>query len=683
MGSEESKPFQYGIFAGPKKKGETQSVRFPPVGEGKVWGEMEPGLNTMIKVFKRSVKHYPNRPMFATREKISKEKEEYGEYKYKTYKEVDEIVNNFAKGIYGYNLCPESETREHGKLKFLGIYSKNREEWLISDIASHMNSIIITPIYDTLGDDVISYILHETQMTTVAMESATLAKLNKLKEQNNQSKLQNIILFDLDNTQEILNAKKLGYTVYSFNDILEKGKTLKDNEFTFTEPKGDSIAILSYTSGTTGKSKGALLTHYQLVGCLQTLNVLSVPLDYNDVYMSYLPLAHIFERVINLLCIFIGACIAFYSGKTSRLLEDSQKAKPTVFIGVPRVFDRIYEGVIGKVKKLGTLARMLFEKAYTDKLFYLRRDGVYTHFFWDTLIFKKIRDSIGGRLRLFVVGGAPVTSEITEVLKILFSVPFVSGYGSTESCGASIITHGEEKMNSLIGGCVASFEYKLVDVPDLGYTSEDVNPETGVWEPKGEIMLRGVSPFIGYLNDKEKTKESVTEDGWIHTGDVGVIYVNHGNALKIIDRAKNIFKLSQGEYIAPEKIENILNKSPFISFIFVTGISTENYLVGIIDPNKQGVFKFLKNNGLVDSNVNNIDVVYDFYDNDTLKSAIVKDLDKIGRDNGLKGFELVKKVYLSKKEFSSENNLITPTLKLKRNIIKKVFANEINEMYKK
>ncbi|MCQ2820170.1 MAG: AMP-binding protein [archaeon] len=681
MGQINPKKFEYGVFLGNKIDGQTQVLRHPKTGVNKLWDEPIPGVDTMYKVFLNSVKLYPNKKMFGMRECINKAKDLYGEYYYKTYKEVQQEVIKFAKGVSLLNLCPEIKTKENGILKFLGIYSRNREEWLISDIASHMNSVVIVPIYDTLGDNTISFILSETQLTTIAMESINIKKLNKIRENNLHHKLQNIILFDDDNLEEIKKAKEIGYSVYTFKEILEKGETLPDDKFKYEECKRDSIAILSYTSGTTGKPKGAILTHIQIVAQIQTLSVLNIPLNSDDMYMSYLPLAHVFEREINLICIYIGATIAFYSGSPKRLMEDAGKCKPTIFIAVPRVLDKIYDGVVSKVKKSSYIVRSIFEKAYKDKLYNLRNYGIYTHPIWDRLVFKTIRKSMGDCLRGFVIGGAPLTVEITEAMKIFFSVGLVAGYGSTESGGGALISHGDDNLCCTVGGLLTSWELKLVDVPELGYTSKSVN-ENGIWEPKGEVYLRSVSPFKGYLNDKENTKLSVTEDGWIKTGDVGAILTWHGNALKIIDRVKSIFKLSQGEYIAPEKIEGILGKSSYCNNIFVTGLSTECYIIAIIVPHLGNIIKFLKAKKILPENDEGKEIKK-YFENPELKKEIISDLERIGRANDLKGFELVKNIFIAPEEFSIENGLLTPTLKLKRKEISKKYDSIIKGLYGK
>lgn len=220
-------------------------------------------------------------------------------------------------------------------------------------------------------------------------------------------------------------------------------------------------------------------------------------------------------------------------------------------------------------------------------------------------------------------------------------------------------------------------EIKLRDVPELNYSVNNINSETGIPEPTGEILMRGPIVFKGFLNDEKNTKESFDKDGWLLTGDVGVILTGNGNAIRLIDRVKSIFKLSQGEYIAPEKIENILSKSIYVHQIYVTGLSQKSFVLGFIVPNKKSIAELLQKKGIP------FDVkrITEMYNEKEILTKIISDLDHVGRMNGLKGFELVKKIKLIEEPFSIENNLITLTLKLKRTELKKKFYNDIIYLY--
>jgi long-chain acyl-CoA synthetase len=273
-----------------------------------------------------------------------------------------------------------------------------------------------------------------------------------------------------------------------------------------------------------------------------------------------------------------------------------------------------------------------------------------------------------------VTGSAPISKEILDFLRVCFSCPILEGYGQTECCAASAVTRSDDLIGGTVGGPVAACEIKLVDVPSLKYSSKDKD-ENGNPLPRGEICCRGPILFKGYFNDPENTRKTVDSDGWLHSGDVGALLP--GNALKIIDRVKNIFKLSQGEYVAPEKLEVPLIKSKYVNQICVTGESTEDHILAILVPKKADILEFLKSIN-IDADYENLN---SHLNNDLLKKEILKDLETLGRSNGAKGFEVVKNVHLTLDEFTEENGLMTPTKKVKRNEVKAKYQKEITQMY--
>lgn len=673
MGVIEPKEIKYNVFIGEEKQGETRILRFHTLGDKPLPTKIEEGIGTMWDAFQSSVKRYPDSLMMGQRKKLGKD--QYGEFEFKTYKQVYSEVILFATGVELLNLCPIIQSKSNGELRFMGIYSRNRQEWMITDIASHMNSVSLVTLYDTLGDSTIEFILSETGLTSIVMETRNLMKLIQLREENNHHQLQNIIVVDNENTDSISKAKEKGYSIFTFNDILEKGK---GQSMQFTHCKPETLATLSYTSGTTGTPKGTMLTHGQLAAEILTLESAGIGFTSKDKYLSYLPLAHVFERVINLFCLYVGATVGFYSGDPLKVVEDAQKLNTTVFIAVPRILQRIQETILDQVKKSSKIEQKLFHRAIKDKLSNLTKYGVMTHSLWDMLVFNRIKKLMGNNCKVLVSAGAPISVDLVQFIKVCFCVNVIEGYGQTESCGAVCISSNEDTVPGHLGGLIKSVEAKLIDVSELNYRSKDINPVTKIPQPRGELCIRGPIVFKEYLNDPKNTKESFDEDGWLHSGDVAIILTNHGNAIKVIDRVKSMFKLSQGEYIAPDKIENTLLKCKYIRQIYITGDSFENYIVGVIVPKIPALIEFLKTKEIEATQEN----IKDYYQNKQLLNEIIQELDKVGRSNNLKGFELVKKVYISQVPFTIENNLATPTLKLKRNELKQYFAKEIISLYK-
>lgn len=670
MGISSSKTYTYGVWVGPQKDGETRVLRHPSVADGELLSEPEPGINTIWKAFQNSVNQHGNRNFLGTRKFISKDT--FGDYEWKTYREIDILARDFASGALELNLCPEVVTPEDGKLNFIGIYSKNREEWVVTDLAAHLISATVVTFYDTLGESTIEYILDQTKLTTIVMESKSLKKIINLKKENKSGDLVNVILYDVEDESILKSASEVGLRVYKYPQVIEAGKN-KQHSFKPADP--ETIATFCYTSGTTGVPKGAMISHRGILADVSALKTTDAEIKETDIHLSYLPLAHVMERVLLAACIIKAVSVGFFSGNAAKITEDAQLLKPTIFLGVPRIFQRVYEGIASKIPKLGYVQRSLAERAINTKLEAFRANGTLTHPVWDRLVFNKFKNALGGNVRLMVTGSAPISGDVLAFLKVCFCCPIIEAYGQTESCAAATMTHGHDNVPGHVGGPIGSSEIKLVDVPEMNYTSKDKD-EQGHEQPRGEICVRGPLLFSGYYNSKENTKKAIDEDGWLHTGDVGtILYPSH--ALKILDRVKNIFKLSQGEYVAPEKLENVLQKSKYVAQIFVHGESLQSYVIAIIVPKKDVVIEFLKSKGI---NATEEDA-HKYYEDKDLKKDIIKDLESLGRKNDFKGFEVIKKVHLTDEAFSLENGLLTPTMKVKRHEAKQKYAEEVKKMY--
>jgi len=290
-----------------------------------------------------------------------------------------------------------------------------------------------------------------------------------------------------------------------------------------------------------------------------------------------------------------------------------------------------------------------------------------THCCYDKILFKKTAAILGGRVRMMVTGSAPIDKAVLEFLKICFCCPILEGYGLTESSAASCITDKADPLSGHVGGPTEYVKFRLMDLPEMDYRITD-KPY-----PRGEVCMKGPTIFDGYYKRPDITAKCFDEEGWFLTGDVAQVYPN--GSIKIIDRSKNIFKLSQGEYIAPEKIENIFVLSKFVGQAFVHGYSTKNNVVAVIVPDKLAITAWAEAKGLSDS-------FEDLCKNETLKTEIFQDLMALAAQNKLTSLEKPKDLFLHPEEFSVDNNILTPTFKLKRNIAAQVFKEQIDEMYK-
>ena len=363
-----------------------------------------------------------------------------------------------------------------------------------------------------------------------------------------------------------------------------------------------------------------------------------------------------------------GGSVAFFNGDITRIFEDINACRPTIFVSVPRIYSRIHDRIKSNAEHAGKLTQMLFKKALKTKMGNLKHNIV-EHWLWDKLVFSKVRNLMGGRVRLMVTGAAPIPDDVKNFLRCCFSCTVMEGYGQTECSAAATSTLFGDFSVGNVGPPIPSVEIKLVDVPEMMYFSSDIPC------PRGEICVRGPVVFKGYYKPDEDVSDPFTEDGWLKTGDIGMWNAN--GTLSIIDRKKNIFKLAQGEYVAPERVESVYLESQFISQIFVYGDSLKARLVAIVIPDEEYSMQYAKENGITATTVE--DLTYD----PSFKEAVMFDMKTFAARADLKGFETCADIALSTHTFTIENGLLTPTFKLKRAHVYKVFQREIADMYDK
>ena len=636
------------------------------------------GCETVLDSFEINFKRNRQKCNFiGYRKKIQKNELEK-KYTWINYETADELLTNFSKGLNVLNLCPVIEIEKEGPYRFLGIYSRNKKEWLLSYLGAIKDSITIVTIYETLGLLAIEYILKQTQLITVVLETKALQTVLKLKKENKIHKLKNLIVIEKEDDEETCKElEQLGLNIYSWEEIVELGKT-KGEKIILKRPTKDNICTINYTSGTTGYPKGVKLTHENIVIGTDVGELIGLNATPNDLYLSFLPYAHIMETLIITYAFNHGVPIGIYNGNAKLLVEDIQILKPTALCAVPKIFLRIYDAIKSKVNSLSNIKQKLFNQAIKIKMKDYMNTGLYKNILLDYLVFREVRKTLGGRLRFMLVGSAPIEGYILNFLRCALSVEIMEGYGQTEDVAGALLSNTCDPITGQLGGPGYWSEIKLVDQPELGYTSKNVDPDTGKPRPSGELCVRGPTLFKGYFKDEEKTKETIDKDGWLHSGDIAMIIPEHGNCFKIVDRVKNIFKLQQGEYVSPEKIENIYSNCKYIEQIFVTGNSLKSYLVCIVYPKFGDVIEFLKNKGIEGVNKDNCK---NYFENEELKNDIINIMDKFGREKNLMGFELPKKVYLVNEPFSIENEIMTPTMKLRRHFAKKFFEKEIDKLY--
>ncbi|KAK6116996.1 hypothetical protein DH2020_049240 [Rehmannia glutinosa] len=601
-----------------------------------------PGLESCWDIFRLSVEKYPNNRMLGRREIVDGKP---GKYLWMTYKEVYDVVLKVGNSIRSCGI------EEGGRC---GIYGANSPEWIISMEACNAHGLYCVPLYDTLGAGAIEYIICHAEIALAFVEEKKISEVQLLKNINFSSFcILAIVSFGKVTAQQKEEVERFGAAIYCWDEFLSLGE---NKNFDLPMKKRTDICTIMYTSGTTGDPKGVMISNNSIVtliaGVKCMLQSVNEALTVNDVYLSYLPLAHIFDRVIEECFINHGASIGFWRGDVKLLVEDIGELRPTIFAAVPRVLDRIYSGLQQKISSGGFIKQTMFNFAYSVKLRNMRNGLKHTEAspICDKVVFSKVKQGLGGNVRLILSGAAPLASHVEEYLRVVTCSYVLQGYGLTETCAGTFVSIPDE-MNMLgtVGPPLANVDVCLESVPEMGYDALSTTP-------RGEVCVRGDTLFSGYFKREDLTKE-VLIDGWFHTGDIGEWQPD--GSLKIIDRKKNIFKLSQGEYVAVENLENIYGLVPDIDSIWIYGNSFEYFLVAIINPNKQAVEEWAEQNGIPgDFNA--------LCENPIVKEYFLGELKRIAKEKKLKGFEFIKAVHLDPVQFDMERDLITPTFKKKR-----------------
>jgi len=600
--------------------------------------------------------------------------------------------------------------------KKIGLYMKNCMEWFMAEQGIFCLGGATVPLYDTLGPDAAEFILKQTGVRAVVSTRMELERLVEVKKGGQCPNFTTVILADGVTAEAMEWAKESQLNIISFAKVEAVGaQHIATNGHQHRPPSGKDIFTFCYTSGTTGEPKGALLTHTNLIAAVAGVSGI-FPMEISDRHLSYLPLAHIFERIVMCQVYSAGASIAFYRGDPLLLIDDLQACRPTIFPAAPRVLNKIYDKIQGGFAAAGGFKKKLFDKAIAVKTHNLITKGELKHGLYDRLLFNKIARGLGmDHIRILVSGSAPLSRTVMNFYRIVLGCPVVEGYGQTEGAAAATVSMPEDMMTAgHVGVPSAAVEIVLMDVPEMGYLHTDTLHKRQPCQGRGEILVRGPVVFKGYYKDHEKTRETVDEDGWLHSGDVG-LWTMQGQ-LQIIDRKKNIFKLSQGgmyyrtlytrakcrlspstsltatssflfvvlvvvviEYVAPEKIENIIIQSLLVGQAFVYGDSVQSALVAVLIPDEDTVRNMLQKSeetmALAKAPFAEI------CQNETLKKMIKNEIMKVGKVNGLHGFEIPKSIYLDSEPFSVENGLLTPTFKLKRQQARDKYERQIETMY--
>nr|XP_061793516.1 long-chain-fatty-acid--CoA ligase 1-like isoform X2 [Nerophis lumbriciformis] len=606
---------------------------------------------TMYEFFLRGAQVSNNGPFLGSRKPK-------GPYDWMTYQEVIERTENLGSAFLHKG---HSKTTDPN----IGIFSQNRPEWTITELACYTYSLVSVPLYDTLGAEAINYIIDKASISTIVCDVAEKVSLVLDCVQDKEHTVKTVVVIERPSDGLVERGKQAGIDILSLHEMEAIGKA---NYHQPMPPTPEDMAVICFTSGTTGSPKGAMLSHRNIVSnCsafvkLTQVIIANCPLGPRDVHISFLPLAHMFERVVQGVMMVQGAKIGYFQGDIRLLMDDLCTLKPTVFPVVPRLLNRMYDKIFGQANS--SVKRWLLEFAFRRKEAEMLKGIVRRDSIWDRFIFRKVQASLGGHVRLMITGAAPISPTVLTFLRAALGCQFYEGYGQTECTAGCTMTMPGDWSAGHVGAPLPCNSIKLVDVAEMNYLA--VNGE-------GEVCVKGPNVFHGYLKDPEKTAETIDADGWVHTGDIGKWLPN--GTLKIVDRKKHIFKLAQGEYIAPEKIENIYVRSDAVAQVFVHGDSLQAFLVAVVVPDQDFLCGWTKRTMGVEGSYNELCSRVD------VKAAILEDMVRLGKEAGLKSFEQVKAIYVHTELFSIDNGLLTPTLKAKRNELRQYFKSQVDELY--
>ena len=586
---------------------------------------------TLISMFDQSVQQYGDKPALAYKPKGDT-------YQDISYTELGESVEAFSKGLKALGV-------QNGDR--IAIVSENRPEWAISDFGILKAGAVNVPMFSTLTAAQVGYVLKDSGAKIICVSTKDqLEKVIAIRDE--VETLEQIIIYD-----EIEDEVPEG--VSQFVDVCSRGN--EANTPIEGDTNEDEIATIIYTSGTTGNPKGVMLTHANFISNFNACKSL-IDVSDTDVLLSFLPLSHVFERLGgHYVPLFSGAKIA-YAESTFTVAQNMQEVSPTVMLSVPRLYETMHDRVLRAVQAGSSLKQKIFHwgvsvgSAVSSKIQQGKKPSALLQLkqsIADKLVFAKLKAATGGNLRFFVSGGAALPQSIAEFFHAA-GILILEGYGLTETSPVISMNHPEKWKFGTVGEPVPGIEVRI---------AED-----------GEILTRGPHVMRGYFNNEDATAEVIDGEGWFHTGDIGII--DEDGFIKITDRKKNIIVLSNGKNVAPQPIESQLVQSPFIDQIMLVGNERKN-VAALIVPNFDTLKSWASENGVDTTEIPEM-----------LKTREVQQLIQSEireRLTDFADFEQVRRFALLEKEFSQEEDEMTPTLKLKRNVIIEKYGNVIEGMY--
>ncbi|MGC8864639.1 MAG: AMP-dependent synthetase/ligase [Bacteroidales bacterium] len=521
--------------------------------------------------------------------------------------------------------------------------STNRPEWNFVDMGTLQIGAIHVPIYPSISEDELIYILKESGTRIVFTGNRYTAAAIEIRK-NELPALEKVICFDE-------NSSSIPYSEFIL--LGEMNQHPEELNRRMENVKPDDLASIIYTSGTTSQPKGVMLTHENHVSnALVAAYTINLHSHYR--YVCYLPLSHSYERMVNYIALYLGIPV-YYADGVSAILSTLKEIKPHIMVSVPLLLEKVYQGILKKGMELTGIQKTVFNWA----LRLARSYELKTDMGWwyniqlklaRRLVFVKWKEALGGEIIKIITGGASVQPYLVKIFWAA-GIPVYEGYGLTEA--SPLVAYNTEN---------------YVKPGTIGKAIPDILVKVA---PDGELLVKGPNVMAGYYLQPELTRQVIDEDGWLHTGDLAEIDAE--GFIKITGRKKEIFKLASGIYVYPEKLESLLKQSLFISHALVVGES-QNYLAAIIQPNFEFLTEYFKKQGITFTSL------AEMIENQQVKKIIESEIKQMNGP-GIKENETIQKWALVADEWSIDSGELTPSLKLKRRVVEKKYKNLINKLF--
>lgn len=609
---------------------------------------------------------------------------ELGDYKYEKGQQLLDTFTNYGKGLIKLGLEPHSEDKVH-------IFASTSDKWMKTFLAAQSQALTVATAYDTLGESGLIHSIKQTSSKLIFTDNALLAKLlvpvqkcesikfivySEKIDPNDKRQNGKIYKAAHDAVEKIKEARP-DIKIISMQEVIALGLAAKD-ELEVHPPTPEDISCIMYTSGSTGEPKGVVLSHKNIVGGLGGISSVidKSIVNEKDRIIAFLPLAHIFELAFELITFYWGGILGYAGVKTLsdtsvRNCEGDMKAfKPSIMVGVPAVWEQVRKGILGQISKQPAMTQKIFWAAYHTKIKCDKYKIPILPNIISNVIFKKVKQATGGNIRLMLNGGSPLSHDAQEFISTLIG-PMLIGYGLTETVANTAILSPNNFEFDVCGQLTGAIKVKLVDAEELGYFAKN---------DQGEVWING-NPVLEeyYKNDKE-TKDALfvdpeTNEKWFMTGDIGC-WTPTGQ-LKIIDRKKNLVKTMNGEYIALEKLESVYRSNAYLDNICVYADQSKVKPIGIAVPNHKKCAEKAIELGLIEHE----DELHNVLNDPKLTDAVLQELLKTGKSQGLAGIELILNVVLFDGEWTPDSGFVTSAQKLQRKKILAAVQKEVDAAY--